>query len=97
MATSGNYRNFRTDSLGNKFTHIINPRTGQNTASNLLSATVVAESCALADAYGTMFISLGLDRAKQVALDNHIAALFIYDDGGKMKLFTTPEMTPWLD
>jgi thiamine biosynthesis lipoprotein len=97
MATSGNYRNFRTDSLGNKFTHIINPRTGQNTASNLLSATVVAESCALADAYGTMFISLGLERAKQVALDNHIAALFIYDDGGKMRIFTTPEMTPWLD
>ena len=97
MATSGNYRNFRTDSLGNKFTHIINPRTGQNTASNLLSATVVAESCALADAYGTMFISLGLERAKQVALDNHIAALFIYDDGGKMRIFTTPEITPWLD
>lgn len=97
MATSGNYRNFRTDSLGNKFTHIIDPHTGRNTASNLLSATVVAPSCALADAYGTMFISLGLERAKQVALDNHIAALLIYDDGGKMRIFTTPEMSPYLD
>ena len=86
MATSGNYRNFRTDSEGNKYTHIINPRTGENTTSSLLSATVLAESCALADAYGTMFISLGLERSFEVAEREQIAALFIYDDGGKMRV-----------
>ncbi len=86
MATSGNYRNFRTDSEGNKYTHIIDPRTGENTTSSLLSATVLAESCALADAYGTMFIALGLERAREVAEREGIAALFIYDDGGKMKV-----------
>lgn len=86
MATSGNYRNFRTDSEGNKYTHIINPRTGENTTSSLLSATVLAESCALADAYGTMFISLGLERSLEVAEREQIAALFIYDDGGKMRV-----------
>lgn len=86
MATSGNYRNFRTDAQGNKYTHIIDPRTGQNTTSSLLSATVVAESCTLADAYGTMFISLGLERSREVAEKENIAALFIYDDGGKMRV-----------
>ena len=86
MATSGNYRNFRTDAAGNKYTHIINPRTGENTTSSLLSATVLAESCALADAYGTMFIALGLERSREVAEREGIAALFIYDDGGKMKV-----------
>ncbi len=86
MATSGNYRNFRTDSEGNKYTHIIDPRTGKNTTSSLLSATVLAESCALADAYGTMFISLGLERSLEVAEREQIAALFIYDDGGKMRV-----------
>lgn len=86
MATSGNYRNFRTDEQGRKYTHIIDPRTGANTTSPLLSATVVAESCALADAYGTMFIALGLERAFEIAEREHIAALFIYDDGGKMRV-----------
>ncbi len=86
MATSGNYRNFRTDAEGNKYTHIIDPRTGSSTTSSLLSATVVAESCALADAYGTMFIALGLERSREVAEREGIAALFIYDDGGKMRV-----------
>ena len=86
MATSGNYRNFRTDSLGNKYTHIINPRTATSTTSNLLSATVLAESCALADAYATMFITLGLERSVEVAKQNNISTLFIYDEGGKMRV-----------
>lgn len=89
MATSGNYRNFRTDAQGNKYTHIIDPRTGENTSSSLLSATVVAESCALADAYGTMFISLGLKGSREVAEREGIAALFIYDEGGKMRVERT--------
>lgn len=90
MATSGNYRNFRTDAEGNKYTHIIDPHTGANTSSSLLSATVVAESCALADAYGTMFIALGLERSMEVAEREGIAALFIYDEGGKMKIYRSP-------
>lgn len=86
MATSGNYRNFHTDPEGNKFTHIIDPRTGNNTASSLLSATVIAPSCMTADAYGTMFIALGLERSREVAKREGIAALFIYDDGGTMRV-----------
>ncbi len=86
MATSGNYRNFRTDDKGNKYTHIINPHTGASTTSSLLSATVLAESCALADCYGTMFIALGLDKAREVAARENIAALFIYDDAGTMRV-----------
>lgn len=86
MATSGNYRNFRTDSQGNKYTHIINPKDGSSTTSNLLSATVIAESCALADAYATMFISLGLERSVELAEREQIEALFIYDDKGTMRV-----------
>lgn len=91
MATSGNYRNFRTAPDGRKFTHIIDPHTGANTTSSLLSATVLAESCTLADAYGTMFIALGLERAREVAEREGIAALFIYDDGGTMRVERTRE------
>ncbi len=91
MATSGNYRNFHTDANGNKYTHIIDPRTGENTISSLLSATVVAQNCMQADAYATMFMALGLERSREVAQREGIAALFIYDDGGEMIVELTEE------
>lgn len=98
MATSGNYRNFHTDSRERKFTHIVNPVTGENTSSNLLSATVIAESCALADAMGTMFIALGLNDSIQLLNANpEIAALLIFaDDNGDMQLLFSDAMRPYM-
>ncbi len=93
MATSGNYRNYRTDSLGRKLTHIIDPRTGLNTESNLLSATVVAENCALADAYGTMFIALGYEASVELMEREEIAALLIWaDPEGEMQITLSEKM-----
>lgn len=53
VATSGNYRNFHeSKSLGN-IGHTIDPLTGYPARSELLSATVIAPTCAEADAYAT--------------------------------------------
>ena len=65
MATSGNYRNFYYEG-GKKYTHTINPHTGKPTQSDILSATVIAESCAVADAYATAFMVLGSEKAKEI-------------------------------
>ena len=52
MATSGNYRNFKEyDNV--PYSHIINPRTGRPTQSNIASVTVVAPNCMDADALAT--------------------------------------------
>ena len=52
MATSGNYRNFKEyDNV--TYSHIINPRTGRPTQSNIASVTVVAPNCMDADALAT--------------------------------------------
>lgn len=65
MATSGNYRKNRTDSItGQKYVHTINPLTGYPEKSSLLSATVLAENCALADAYATAIMAMGLEESK---------------------------------
>jgi Membrane-associated lipoprotein involved in thiamine biosynthesis len=98
MATSGNYRNFHTDSRGRKYTHIINPLTGENTESNLLSATVVAESCAVADALATMFVAMGLeDSEKLMKAHPEFAVLLIYADGdGEMKTVWSNAMSPYV-
>lgn len=65
MATSGNYRNFYYD--GNqRRSHTIDPRTGYPVQHNLLSATVVANSCMRADALATACMVLGEDDALQM-------------------------------
>lgn len=98
LATSGNYRNFREEPDGRKVTHIIDPRTGASTASNLLSATVVAESSAWADALGTMFMALGLEKSREL-LERHaeLAVLLIYsDEEGAFRTYVSPAMEPYL-
>ncbi len=78
MATSGNYRNFYYKG-GKKYAHTIDPKTGYPVQHSLLSATVLAKSCATADAYATSFMVMGMERAKAV-LDRHpeLMAYFIY-------------------
>lgn len=53
VATSGNYRNYRVDSDGKIFGHTISPLTGRPVLTEVLSATVLASSCMLADALAT--------------------------------------------
>jgi thiamine biosynthesis lipoprotein len=59
LATSGNYRRFYLDNQGRKVAHTIDPTTGYSRLSRLLSATVVAKSCAEADALCTMLMAMG--------------------------------------
>lgn len=93
MATSGNYRNFYYQG-GKKYAHTIDPKTGYPVQHNILSATVLAKTCALADAYATSFMVMGLDKAQKV-LERHpeMMVYFIYDDGqGKNAVWFSPSL-----
>ena len=65
VATSGNYRKW-AESGGKHISHIINPLTGSSEVSDLLSVTVVARSCMLADAWSTACMAMGTDRTRQL-------------------------------
>lgn len=82
MATSGNYRNYRYID-GKKVAHTIDPHTGYPVKHTLLSATVIADDCATADALATAFMVMGLDASLAHCQQHSIDALFIYstDDG----------------
>ena len=82
MATSGNYRKFRIDSLtGKKYVHTLNPITGSAAKSDITSATVLAPTCALADAYATAFMALGLEKSKVILKNiDKIDVYFTYND-----------------
>lgn len=82
LATSGNYRRFYLDKEGNKVAHTIDPRTGRSAVSRLLSVTVVAPTCAEADALGTMFLAMGADDALAAAAAMlGVKVYFILADG----------------
>jgi thiamine biosynthesis lipoprotein len=93
MATSGNYRNFYYEG-GRKFAHTIDPKTGYPVQHSILSATVLADDCATADAYATSFMVMGLERAKKV-LERHpeLMAYFIYsDERGQNAVWFSPSL-----
>lgn len=93
MATSGNYRNFYYKN-GRKYAHTIDPRTGYPVQHNILSATVITDTCAVADAYATAFMVLGLDGAQKV-LDRHpeLMAYLIYtDEKGALAVWYSPAL-----
>lgn len=77
VATSGNYRNYRYED-GRKLSHTIDPRTGYPVTHTLLSATVIANDCATADAYATAFMVMGIDKAVEICKKKEIDAYFIY-------------------
>ncbi|MBQ8050932.1 MAG: FAD:protein FMN transferase [Bacteroidaceae bacterium] len=81
MATSGNYRNYYISAEGRKLAHTIDPHSGYPVQHSILSSTVLAPTCSMADAFATSFMVMGLEHAKAV-LKAHpeLQAYFIYSD-----------------
>lgn len=81
VATSGNYRKYRTDSTGRRTAHTINPETGLAYPSDVLSATVTAPDCATADGYATALVSAGYGESLAI-LKKHpcLQAFLVYTD-----------------
>lgn len=77
IATSGNYRNFYMHN-GKRVAHTIDPHSGYPVQHSILSSTVLAPTCAMADGFATAFMVMGLESAKTV-LQQHpeLQAYFI--------------------
>lgn len=81
MATSGVYRKFKIDSLGNKYAHIIDPKTGYSSTTNILSVTVISENCIEADAFATALHLMSVEEITNFAKKNNEISIFIiYND-----------------
>jgi thiamine biosynthesis lipoprotein len=92
VATSGSYRKFY-EKDGIKYSHTIDPKTGYPVRHSLLSATVVAENCGIADALATAFMVMGADKSIQFLNEHPELNLDVYliftNDKGRMEIFTT--------
>ncbi len=80
LSTSGNYRKFYIED-GKKYSHHIDPRTGNISKNSLLSVTIIADECALADGIATGCLVMGKDAAIEF-INSHpeLSAFFIYSD-----------------
>lgn len=83
LATSGDYRNF-FERGGRRFSHTIDPRTGRPIEHALASVSVVADTCARADAWATALNVLGPDEGLALARRERLSAWFVsrQADGG---------------
>jgi thiamine biosynthesis lipoprotein len=80
LATSGEYRNFRIVA-GARASHTIDPRTGRPITHRLASVSVVADTCARADALATALNVLGPEAGWELAISRELKALFLVADG----------------
>lgn len=94
LASSGNYRKFYIKD-GIKYSHTINPKSGFPSQNRLLSATVITDKCALADAYATAFMAMGVKQTKKLynKLPDELDIYLVYTDkNGDWKTFVSPGM-----
>lgn len=80
LATSGDYRNF-FEHEGRRYSHAIDPLTGQSVRHRLASVTVLADTVSDADAWATALLVLGDEAGPRIAEEERIAALFLLRDG----------------
>lgn len=98
LNTSGNYRNFYVDE-GVKYSHTINPKTGDPARNTLLSATIVAPDCAWADAIATSCMVMGKDKAIELINSRkELEGFLVYsDESGKYRTWTSKGLEKLVD
>ena len=83
LATSGNYRKFYKKD-GQIYAHTINPKTAYPVQHSLLSATVIADNCMMADAYATTFMVMGIKQTQEfLKTQEGLEVFLIYTDEDK--------------
>ncbi len=88
MATSGTYRKFKVDDAGNRYSHIIDTKTGYPSKTNLLSISVIASNCMMADGYATAFKTMGIEKVTSFLEQHKELKVFLIFENEKNELET---------
>jgi thiamine biosynthesis lipoprotein len=83
VMTSGTYRHY-FDVNGQRYSHILDARTGKPVTHDLVAVTVLHEDPTIADAWSTALICLGQAQALQLADAENIKAFFIQQQGAQL-------------
>ena len=95
VATSGDYRNyFERDGI--RYSHTIDPRDGKPIIHTLASVTVVADTCAEADAWATALLVLGNEEGLDLANQLGLAVYLLARDGDEYTASYSKMFEPYL-
>lgn len=84
IATSGSYRNYFNDK-DKRYSHTIDPKTGYPIKHNIISISVVHDSCMYADGLATGLYVLGSQNSIGLANRLNIPVMVIVDNDGKLE------------
>lgn len=93
VSTSGNYRKFYVEN-GVKYSHTIDPKTGYPAKNRLLSASIIADNCTMADGIATACMVMGKNKAIDFIKSHpEFSAYFVYsDDSGEFKTWESDDL-----
>ena len=85
FATSGDYRNF-FEIDGVRYSHVIDPRTGYPVSNGVVSVSIIADNCSLADGLATAIMVMGAEKGIQLVnrLENVECFLVVEKPNGKL-------------
>jgi len=95
ISTSGSYRNYY-ELDGKRISHVIDPVTGRPIEHKLVSATVIATTALEADGWDTGLMVLGTEKAKALAIKEHLAVYLISKQGDKFANWMSPQFAAFL-
>jgi thiamine biosynthesis lipoprotein len=98
LATSGNYRKFYVEN-GIKYSHTIDPRTGYPAKNQLLSATILADNCSMADGIATACMVMGKNVAIEFINNNpqFSGYLVFSDDSGNFGTWISDNLKEYIN
>ena len=96
FATSGDYRNF-FEIDGVRYSHVIDPRSGYPVSNGVVSVSIIADNCTLADGLATAIMVMGAEKGIQLVnrLEN-VECLIVVEtpDGRLVDFYSARFATP---
>ena len=91
LATSGDYRNF-FEIDGVRYSHVIDPRSGYPVSNGVVSVSIIADNCTLADGLATALMVMGAEKGIQLVkrLDNVECFIVLETSDGHLLDFYSP-------
>jgi len=96
LATSGDYRNY-FEADGQRYSHTIDPRTGEPVQHNLASVSVFTPTNTEADGLATAFMVMGVEDTLSYAEEHGIAVLLIERHRNRFRTRISPALEALLD
>ncbi|MGE6139026.1 FAD:protein FMN transferase [Aeromonas rivipollensis] len=95
LSTAGSYRNYY-ELDGRRYSHIIDPATGEPVTHKLVSASVITPTALEADALDTALMVMGPEQAMAFATEHKLAVYLIEKTSTGFAAQHTPEFAPYL-